>query len=147
MVVGLDPIAPPAEVSTEEPHVFEATNQLLQGLLADELAQDVATLASRNAAGQGRAVPYVFVRPQHRDRLGEIAQHTYNEHLGGPLAALRHRDLVTVGRMLGAGQSAAQGSLFSMLFIHREFAEALIEEGRADAAAWLASHPTDLWET
>lgn len=145
-VIGLDPIAAPTEVTGEtaaEPHVFDAANQLMHGLLADELAHDVATLASRNAASPDseQEVPYCFVVPQHRDRLGEIAQRVYSEHLTGPVAALRNRDLVTVGRMLGAGQSAAQGSLFSMLFIHPRFAEALIEEGRGDAEAWLADHP------
>lgn len=146
VVIGLDPIAPPAQPDTGEPDVFSALNQVLDGLLADELAHDIATLASRNmAGGQDRQVPYAFVVPEHRDVLGEIAQREYVDHLGGTMNALRHRDLATLGRLIGADRNAARGTLFSLLFIHPGFAEALIEQGRVDAQRWLRDHP-DFWQ-
>ena len=146
VVVGLDPVAPPAHPDTSEPDVFNGLNQVLRGLLGDQLAHDVATLASRNlSGGHDRVLPYAFVVPRNRDVLGEIARDVYAEHLRGPLDALLNPDLATLGRLLGAERSAARGSLYSLVLIHPAYAEALIAEGQADARRWLAEHP-DVWQ-
>ena len=146
LVVGLDPIAPPAHPDTSQPNVFNGLNQALRGLLADQLAHDVANLASRNmSGGHDRVVPYAFVAPRNRDVLGEIARDVYAENLLGPINALRNPDLATLGRLLGVERSAARGSLYSLLFIHPAYAEALIERGQRDAERWLAEHD-DFWQ-
>ncbi len=137
------------------PDVFDGAAHILQGLLADPLAADVRTLASTNemvlgatretAAGK-TAIPYIFVAPERRDAIGELARDVYLEHLAdGSLRASR-RDLALLGRLIGAGRNDMHGELFSYVSFAREFAEALIDRGRRDAGAWLArTHDDGPW--
>ncbi len=48
VVIGLNSSALPSQPESAQPDVFDGTAQVVQALLADPLAQDVATLASVN---------------------------------------------------------------------------------------------------
>ncbi len=157
VVIGLNSSAPPSEPDDGQPDVFDGAAQVVQALLADQLAQDVATLSSVNREvvdrdGNGRPddahkpVPYIFVAPRDRLTVGQLAADVFREHLGGIKAVIRARDLATLGHVLGAGNTAVRGELFSALFFATEFHNALIELGRRDAERWLSmTHDDGPW--
>lgn len=151
VVVGLNSSVTPENPIADRPDVFDGAAQFVQALLADQLAQDVATLGTYNeqllaappgAAGRGAAdhdpVPYIFLAPRDRFEVGQLASDVYRRHFSGLRARLGGRDLAAIGHVLGAGRNAVRGDLLSFLFFHRAFVDALIEQGRTDAEAWLA---------
>ncbi len=157
VVIGLNSSALPCDAQSGQPDVFDGAAQVVQALLADPLAQDVATLASVNrqlaehdeANGRPDAhepVPYIFVAPRDRLTVGELAAHVFRKHLTGVKAMVRARDMATLGHFLGAGHNAVRGEVFSALFFATEFHNALIDLGRRDAERWLSlTHDEGPW--
>lgn len=157
VVIGLNSSAPPSTPVSGQPDVFDGAAQFVQALLADPLAQDVATLSRANREAVDRVgnrlptsarepVPYIFVAPQDRLTVGRLAAETFCKHLSGVKAMIRARDLATLGHLLGAGTDAARGELFSFLFFATEFHNALIDLGRRDAERWLSlTHDDGPW--
>jgi NTE family protein len=135
IVIGLNSSVPPRTPELRQPDLFDGAAQYMQALFADPLAQDVATLSGGNR--RGRAVPYMFIAPRDRLTVGRLAAETFRKHLSGPAALLRAPDLVTLGRIIGAGHDAPRGELFSLLFFATEFHDGLIALGRSDATRWL----------
>lgn len=131
---------------TTRPDLFDGASSLL-GVLADQLATDVATLTTINEAveqggdgdddGSRRRIPYIFVVPADRLTIGRIACDVYQRHYRGPRAILRSPNLALLGRITDAARNPMHGELFSYLFLGREFVDELIELGRADAQRWL----------
>ncbi len=159
VVIGLNSSAVPAQQVGGQPDVFDGAAQFLQALLADQLAQDVATLTTVNeqlgaraardgaaADGAQESVPYIFVAPRDRLTVGRLAADVYREHLSSLRAKVRARDLAALGHVLDAGSSPVRGELLSFLFFAREFVDALLDLGRRDAERWLAtSHDDGPW--
>jgi NTE family protein len=157
VVIGLNSSAPPSEPESGQPDVYDGTAQVVQALLADPLAQDVATLSSVNREvvhpngdrlpeDAHEPVPYIFVAPRDRLTVGQLAADVFRERLSGVKALIRARDLVTLGHILGAGNNAVRGELFSFLFFATEFHNALIDLGRRDAERWLSmTHDDGPW--
>jgi NTE family protein len=165
VVVALNAIGAPAAggagadaplAGEHRPDALEGAAQLLQAVLVDPLANDVATLASVNAlvgacpgdevAGRTQ-VPYIFVAPRERDAIGRLAQQVFDEHYADLRDAWRARDLAFLGRAVAGGSDPAHGELLSYLFFSPEFARELIALGRADAERWLAApHEDGPWE-
>jgi NTE family protein len=158
IVIGLNSIGSSRQAAAMRPaDAFDGAAQALQALLADQLANDVATLATINQVvaarapegrdgevGAGRRViPYIFVAPRERFAVGRLASAVYREHYAG-LSGLRHGlNLVLLGRLLDATRNGARGELFSYVFFAPEFTEALIEQGRRDADWWLEQEHDD----
>ncbi len=153
VVVGLNSSVTPESPVADRPDVFDGAAQFVQALLADQLAQDVATLSTYNeqllaapggaaaaagGAGDHAPVPYIFLAPRHRFAVGQLASDVYRQHLTGVRGRLGARDLAAIGHVLNAGRNAVRGDLLSFLFFHRAFVDALIERGRSDAEAWRA---------
>lgn len=151
VVVGLDSSVTPEAPIPDRPDVFDGAAQFVQALLADQLAQDVATLGTYNEQllaapagppGPGGAghdpVPYIFLAPRGRFEVGQLASDVYRRHFSGLRARLGDRDLAAIGHILNAGRNAVRGDLLSFLFFHRAFVDVLIEHGRTDAKEWLA---------
>ncbi len=158
VVIGLNSSALPCDPQSGQPDVFDGAAQVVQALLADPLAQDVATLASVNrtlvepedAGGPSQdahePVPYIFVAPRDRLTVGELAAAVFREHLSGVKAMIRARDMATLGHFLGAGHNAVRGEVFSALFFATEFHNALVDLGRRDAERWLSlTHDDGPW--
>ena len=163
VVVALNAIGKPAAAGQPEPlagahrpDALEGAGQLLQAVLVDPLANDVATLASVNAlvgasagdtvAGK-RQVPYIYVAPQERDAIGRLAQEVFKRHYGDLADTLRARDLAFLGRAVAGGSDPAHGELLSYLFFAPAFAGELIALGREDAERWLAQpHEDGPWQ-
>jgi len=143
---------PPPLAGEDRPDALEGAAQLVQAVLVDPLAHDVATLGTVNAlvgeapedvvAGK-KQVPYVFVAPRERDAIGRIAQRVFEQHYAHLLDAWHARDLAFLGRTVAGGADPAHGELLSYLFFAPEFARELIALGRADAERWLAEEHED----
>lgn len=166
----LRPTAPgdePPLAGEHRPDALEGAAQLLQAVLVDPLANDVATLATVNALvdardaarggdddrggdrrdGEKTAVPYIVVAPQDGDAIGKLARRVFAEHYADLADTLRARDLAFLGRAVDGGADPAHGELLSYLFFAPEFARALIALGRRDAEHWLAiEHDDGPWQ-
>jgi NTE family protein len=155
IVIALNSLGPgPNEpASAARPDIYDGISQLMQAVLVDPLVHDVQTLGTVNraVAGDGgsqsggqalRPVPYMLVAPTTRNAIGEIAMKVYDEHYSG-LRGARSRDLALLGHTLDAGLSPVRGELFSYLFFAPEFAQGLLELGRADAKRWLSRQHDD----
>jgi NTE family protein len=157
VVIGLNSSAPPSTPAPGQPDIFDGAAQFVQALMADPLAQDVATLSGLNQMSRARRgdssrdgdpgpVPYIFIAPRDRLTVGQLAADVFREHLCGVRAMIRARDLATLGHLIGAGDSPVRGELFSFLFFATEFHKALIGLGRRDAERWLSmDHDEGPW--
>ena len=161
VVVGLNSSVTHAGASAR-PDAIDGIAQLLQVVLADQLAEDVATLATVNetlapvrssaggkkAAGRShRRIPYIFIAPCDRLEIGRLARKIYTRYYTGIRGLVRDSNLALFGRFVDADRSAIHGELLSYLFLAREFLEELIELGRRDAERWLETkHDAGLWQ-
>ncbi len=143
------------------PDAIDGLAQLLQVALADQLADNVATLAAVNenlpaaspvrseAARRGRRgrIPYIFIAPDDRLEIGRLAREIYKRHYSGIGSLVRDTNLALFGRIVNAERSAMHGELLSYLFLAREFIDELIALGRRDAERWIdAQHDAGLWQ-
>lgn len=81
----------------------------------------------------------MFIAPRRADAIAELAMRTFDARYGG-LGALSSPDLAALARVLSRHRPTL-GELLSYLLFDREFIDALIEMGAADANAWLNSPP------
>ena len=159
VVVGLNSSVTRAGDSAR-PDAIDGVAQLLQVVLADQLADDVATLATVNetlaasgssASGDGRRshreIPYIFIAPCDRLEIGRLARNIYKRHYAGIGSLVRETNLALLGRIVNAERSPIHGELLSYLFLAGEFIDGLIALGRRDAERWLsARHDDGLWQ-
>jgi len=158
IVIGLNSTAGSPRAAAQHPaDAFDGAAQAVQALLADQLAGDVATLATINqivaahqpgAQGNGtadehRVIPYIFVAPRERFTVGRLAGKIYRERYAGLRGLRRAPDLALLGRLLDAARNPARGELFSYVFFAPEFTAALIEQGRRDTEWWLEQEHHD----
>ena len=157
VVIGLNSAVTP--VGRElRPDALDGLAQLVQVALSDQLADDVATLATVNESLPARApagkrqgrrrVPYIFIAPGDRLEIGRLARSVYARHYAGLDSLLRGSERRPAGtgperparrRPRGAAQLPVPGA--------REFLEELIALGRRDAERWLeARHDAGLWQ-
>ena len=154
VVIGLNSSVTPAQ-RRSRPDVIDGVAQLLQVVLGDQLAEDVATLATVNEAlapgsspdRHRHTVPYIFVAPKDRLEIGRLAREVYKRHYAGVRGLARDSDLALLGRLVNAERSAVHGELLSYLFLAREFVEDLIALGKRDAERWLEDrHDAGIWQ-
>jgi NTE family protein len=160
VAIGLNSSVTRARPSAR-PDAIDGVAQLLQVVLADQLADNVATLAAvnetlpagssagREDAGRRRRgrIPYIFIAPGDRLEIGRLARDVYKRHYAGIGSLVRDTNLALFGRIVNAERSAIHGELLSYLFLAREFIDELIALGRRDAERWLdAQHDAGLWQ-
>ncbi|HEY2702963.1 MAG TPA: patatin-like phospholipase family protein [Candidatus Dormibacteraeota bacterium] len=160
VVIGLNSIAGTREPTDgERPDIFAGAAQMLQAGLADQLANDVATLvmvnqllargntpAAAQVPGARRPVPYIFVAPPGGDTVGRLAGEIHRRYFAGLGGLRRSRDLHLLGRVLDVGRNPQRGEVLSYLLFAREFFDPMMDLGRADARRWLAGRPAaDPW--
>ena len=166
IVVGLEPFAPatkgrngmPAPLS---PGIADVAANVLDGLLVDQVANDMRRLAAINsffvedattgtmrsprayriARGHApyRPISYALVAPRRRGEIGRLADAVFERRFGS-LRGLRDLDYVIISRLLG-GRVRSRGELLSFLLFDPVFVSELIELGKRDAARWLKRHP------
>jgi len=156
IVIGLNSAKIPKYVPVpNRPDIFDGAASLL-GVLADQLATDIATLTAINEAveqgadtgkqGPRRKIPYIFVVPSDRTKIGRIALDVYKRRYQSARAILRSPNLALLGRITDAARNPMHAELYSYLFLAREFIDELIELGRTDAQRWLdAEHDEWPW--
>ncbi|MGO9977034.1 MAG: patatin-like phospholipase family protein [Solirubrobacteraceae bacterium] len=162
VIVALESAAGPVLARSRDdddlaaPDLGQGISHLLEGTLVDPLIDDLTKLGNINSflvgdgAGPGprlyrttrgkepyREVPYIFVAPQRRGTIGELAIEVFRERYGGVRGALRSIDFRLINELVG-GPSAAHGELLSLLLFDREFIAELVRIGREDAERWLA---------
>jgi NTE family protein len=164
VVIGFEPLRDPVEQEPEHvsPHLVDVLANVLDGLLVDQVADDVHRLVAINAffadsaangpvpaarayrAAHGRRpyrrIAYALVTPRRRRELGRLALETFQARYGGVRAGTAPPDLLLLGRLL-RGRTDAGGDLLSFLFFDPAYVEALIAAGQADAQRWLRRHP------
>lgn len=164
IIVGLEPFAAaaPRASASEEPGIADVAANVLDGLLVDQVGNDLRRLAAINsffaedaAVGTSRAarayrlarghkpyrpISYALVAPRRRGDIGRLADEIFERRYGG-LRGLRDPDYALMSRALG-GRSRARGELLSFLMFDPEFTEALIEMAQRDAERWLRRHPS-----
>ncbi len=161
VVIGLNSSVTPSGRSMR-PDAIDGVAQLLQVVLSDQLAEDVATLATVNetlppagspGAGHGagpgrrRRIPYIFIAPTDRLEIGRLAREVYDRHYGGVTSLVRSPNVALLGRLVNARRSAVHGELLSYLLLAPEFIDDLIALGQRDAERWLrARHDAGLWQ-
>ncbi|HZV75525.1 MAG TPA: patatin-like phospholipase family protein [Conexibacter sp.] len=168
VVIGFEPLRRPQGASAAapehvSPHLVDVLANMLDGLLVDQVSDDVHRLVAINAffaesIGTGtvpsarayrtargrrpyRRIAYAIVTPERPRELGRLALETFANRYGGVRAATAPPDLLLLGRLLRGGTDAG-GDLLSFLFFDPAYVEALIEAGRRDAQRWLRRHPT-----
>lgn len=144
-----------------QPRVDDQLVNVLEAVLVDRMVEDLSTLRKINAAlrqaspsgtpstgvrrGAGarpgwggrrryREFPHLFVGPQRRDTLGELADRVFAAF--GPLRRLHPEvaDLAILRRLVASGDGPRAGDPLSYLFFHPSFAEAAFALGEEDAA-------------
>ena len=167
IVIGFEPLRRPQGAAGPlpahvQPHLVDVLANMLDGLLVDQVADDVHRMVAINAffaesigvgtvpaarayrAARGRRpyrrISYALVTPERPRELGRLALETFANRYGGVRAATAPPDLLLLGRLL-RGRTDAGGDLLSFLFFDEAYVEALIEAGRRDADRWLRRHP------
>ena len=175
IVIGLEPFAgTPARLApAARPSFADVAANVLDGLLVDQVANDLRRLAAINsffvedhsigpigsprtyrmARGLApyRRISYALVAPRRSGEIGRLAERIYSERYAG-MRAVRDMDFAVMARVLGVG-NRSRGEFLSFLLFDRQFVAALTEMGRADALRWLRRHPRfwcrdaehDLW--
>ena len=163
IVIGLEPFLPAGgrPASPRGPSLADVAANVLDGMLVDQVAQDVRRLALINSffvedAATGtlhsprsyrlsrghdpyRPISYALIAPRRPGEIGRIAQRVFQRRYGG-FGSLRDLDYTVISRVLGSS-SQARGELLSFLLFDPEFTAELIALGRRDAQRWLRRHP------
>ncbi len=163
VVVGLEPFGggDRPRSSPHRPHLAEVAANVVDGLLVDQVADDLHRMLTINSffaehAGGGtspaarayrrsrgkppyRRIAYALVSPGRRGEIARIAENVFERRFGG-LRGLRAPDYPLLARLLG-GRGRSRGELLSFLLFDRDFTEELIAAGRRDARRWLDAHP------
>jgi NTE family protein len=128
------------------PDALAGVGQIVYGLLADRVAQDVHTLARGNETGR-RQVPYIFVAPEHPEQVEELARRVFLEQRRGLWQRLRPSDLELVGRITGVTAAEENATLLSLLLFQEAFIREMMNLGANDARRWLAQrHDDGIWQ-
>jgi NTE family protein len=168
VVVGFQPFRAQVETParrTGPPRLADVAANVIDGLLVDQVVDDLHRLAAINSfvvdahapgprgaadayrAARGRKpyrrISYALVAPERRGALAAIADDVFDRRYAGMKGWLRP-DYPFMSRLLGGGRSPSRGELLSFLLFDGEHIEALIELGRRDAQRWLDRHP-GLW--
>jgi NTE family protein len=144
VAIGLSSLnqGPQRIAGEERPDAFGGISHIVQGLLDDQMVQDVHTLAKTNELVRGgcggrKEVPYIIITPEQPYTLEEIAARHFKERYTWFRGLLRSRDILILGRLLGVGSAVQNATLLSMLLFDGEFAAELIALGERDANSWL----------
>jgi NTE family protein len=126
------PPPPPAAAGTNPrpPDVIDSVASALGSLLADGMVEDLHTLDKLNAHANGttvRLIPRLFVGPDTRGELGELAARLYAERHHGR-QAIRELDFRLAHALLGRAERG-DGDLLSYILFDEAFLEQAIQLG------------------
>ncbi len=163
IVIGFEPLRGPVDAPAKPPlpRLGDVAANVLDGLLVDQVADDLHQLATINSfyvddmggvsqsarayrTSQGKKpykrISYALVAPSRRGELGAIAERVFQERYAGWRGWMRP-DYPLLSRVLGGGRTRSRGELLSFLLFDERYVELLIEAGARDAQRWLDRHP------
>jgi NTE family protein len=164
IVIGVEPFAGRGDLPTREgsPRLADVAANILDGLLVDQVAEDLNRMAAINAflvdAPDGspsasarayrtsrgrpayRKISYALVAPERRGELARLAEHVFEQRYAGWKGLLRP-DYPLLSRLLGGARTPSRGELLSFLLFDDAYVDALLDAGRRDAQRWLDRHP------
>ncbi|MBW0117242.1 patatin-like phospholipase family protein [Pseudonocardia abyssalis] len=121
------PPVPPLTPPYHAPDLASTAAMSVRAILADGLADDVATLRSKNRRPEHRVVPHLVVAPEDGE-LAAIAAESFAPT--GPWDPYW-----AIGRLLDSlGAGSGRDELLSLVLFREAYAEGLAERGRRDAA-------------
>ena len=167
VVIGFQPFRARMEASAGvgegPPRLADVAANIIDGLLVDQVVDDLHRLATVNSflvdsvapgprgaadayrAARGRKpyrkIPYALVAPERRGELAAIADEIFDDKYSG-LRGWRRPDYPFMSRLLGGGRSPSRGELLSFLLFDEDHVDRLLDLGRRDAHRWLARHPS-----
>lgn len=164
IVIGFEPLneRPLPATKPPAPRLADVAANVLDGLLVDQVADDLHRLVSVNSffvegSGGGmsksarayresrgrqpyKKISYALVSPEHRGEIGDIAERVFRERYSG-LRGLLSPDYPLISRLLGGGRTRSRGELLSFLLFDQHFTAELLDLGQRDAQRWLDRHP------
>jgi NTE family protein len=161
IVISTDPRrhgASDAIAGSKSPSMQDQVLEIMRGVSADRMIEDVRVLLNRNRAvleardgvGDDRYIPLIFGGPQDQDRVGSVAARAVREILRGPdlLQVLKNLDLWAMDRLTSVS-SASGPDILSYLLFEPEFISEALKAGTQDAEALLNDYPdpADLWDS
>lgn len=124
------PAAPPPAPQPRPPDVIDSIAAALGCLLADGMVEDLHTLDKFNAHANGttvRLIPRLFVGPESRHEIGDLAARLYSERHSGR-RAIRELDFRMAHALLGRAEKG-DGDLLSYILFDEAFLEQAIQLG------------------
>jgi NTE family protein len=135
------PPAPHVAAQPGPPDVIDSIAGILGSLLSDGMIEDLHTLDKLNEHANGtgiRRIPRLFVGPNTRHELGELAARLYAERHHGR-RAIRELDFRLAHALLGRAEKG-DGDLLSYILFDEAFLEQAIQLGIHHANERLATH-------
>jgi NTE family protein len=164
ILIGLEPFGRTSAVSVASlarPSVADVAANVLDGLLVDQVVNDLHRLAAinsffvddaaRGTVGSSRAyrlsrgrepyrpISYALVSPPRRGEIGRLAESVLARRYGG-WRRLRDPDFMVMAAALGS-RTRARGELLSFLLFDEDLIAGLLRLGARDARRWLRRHP------
>ncbi len=165
IVIGFEPFGGRLNMPAKPPlpRLADVAANVLDGLLVDQVADDLHRLAAINSfyvegpAGAGvsgaarayrttqgkkpyKRISYALVAPRRRGELGAMAERVFQERYAGWRGWLSP-DYPVLSRVLGGGRTRSRGELLSFLLFDERYVELLLDAGANDARRWLERHP------
>jgi NTE family protein len=140
------PPAPPPAPQSRPPDVIDSIAAALGCLLADGMVEDLHALDKLNAHANGttvRLIPRLFVGPESRHEIGELAARLYAERHSGR-RAIRELDFRMAHALLGRAEKG-DGDLLSYILFDEAFLEQAIQLGIRYASDKLAPRSPPPW--
>jgi NTE family protein len=134
------PSAPPVVAQPRPPDVVDSIAGILGSLLSDRMVEDLHTLDKLNQHANGtttRLIPRLFVGPDTRLEIGELAARLYAERHHGR-RAIRELDFRLAHALLGRAEKG-DGDLLSYILFDEVFLEQAIQLGIHHAQTTLAA--------
>jgi NTE family protein len=134
------PAAPSAAPQRRPPDVVDSVASVLGSVLADGMVEDLHTLDKLNAHANGttvRLIPRLFVGPNTRHEIGQLAARLYAERHRGT-RAIRELDFHLAHALLGRAEKG-DGDLLSYILFDEAFLEQAIQLGIRYARKKLAA--------
>jgi NTE family protein len=146
-----------AVAGSKSPSMQDQVLDVMRGLFADRMIEDIRVLLDRNRAvlegrdgGGDSYVPLIVGGAQDQDRVGSLAARAVRQILRGPdlIQALRNLDLWLLDRLTSVS-SASGPDILSYLLFEPEFIDEALKAGIQDAEGLMNDYPEpgDLWDS
>jgi len=144
------------------PSVLDQLLQVMRGIFADRMIEDIRVLLARNAAvvdgrkdrpvttpaENDKYIPLIFGGPNDQDRVGNVAARAVRQILRSPWRLFTNPDLCITDWLTSVSPTSAP-DLLSYILFEPEFIKEALRAGVNDAEALLSDcpDPVSLWDS